>query len=469
LVIGGITALQDGVELTTERNKSNPSGPASALIPVPPRGWRRLFWIGPGFLWMVSAAGSGELLFTPRIGAIYGYSLLWALILAVLLKWFINREIGRYAVCTGNSILQGFASLPGPGNWAVWIIVLPQLLVAISAIAGMAGAAATALVLVLPGDIRIWMAASLLTSSSLVFLGRYSVVEKVAAITATSLALAAMAAALTVLPDARTVGVGLIPQLPPGIDYGEVLPWLGFMLSGAAGLMWYSYWVPAKGLGAAGADGSKVDPNQLAPGDKDSLKGWIGQMTLDNSIAVIGTLAITLAFLVLGAEILRPEGLVPEEKKVAGVLGRLLGDVWGPIGFWFMVVGVFVGFWDTILSDQDGHSRLLSDGTRILLRPFRITGRWLGEPHLRRAFLIFPATLLPLALYLAIGDPVGLLKLAGAIEAAHIPFVTVLVLYLNHRALPETLRPSPPVFLVTATAGIFFAAFTAVYLFGLFR
>ena len=42
---------------------------------------------------MVSAAGSGELLFTPRVGSLYGYTLLWALLLAVTFKWFINREI----------------------------------------------------------------------------------------------------------------------------------------------------------------------------------------------------------------------------------------------------------------------------------------------------------------------------------------------------------------------------------------
>ena len=71
-------------------------------------------WLGPGFLWMVSAAGSGELLFTPRIGAQYGYALLWALLAAVALKWFINREIGRYAVTTGAPVLEGFATLPGP-------------------------------------------------------------------------------------------------------------------------------------------------------------------------------------------------------------------------------------------------------------------------------------------------------------------------------------------------------------------
>ena len=42
-------------------------------IPEPPSRWRRFTAVGPGFLWMVSAAGFGELLFTPRLGALYGY------------------------------------------------------------------------------------------------------------------------------------------------------------------------------------------------------------------------------------------------------------------------------------------------------------------------------------------------------------------------------------------------------------
>jgi hypothetical protein len=109
-------------------------------IPQPPKGWQRFLWLGPSFLWMLSAAGSGELLFTPRIAALYGYSLLWALLAAVILKWFINREVGRFSVCTGATILEGFKQIPGPKNWAVWLILLPQVFVAISTVAGLAGA-----------------------------------------------------------------------------------------------------------------------------------------------------------------------------------------------------------------------------------------------------------------------------------------------------------------------------------------
>ncbi len=452
------------------RRPTERRGEASPGVAEPPRGWQRLVWLGPGFLWMVSAAGSGELLFTPRVGALYGYALLWALIAAVVLKWFINREIGRFAVCTGATLLDGFKQLPGPRHWALWLILVPQLLVAVSTIAGLAGSAATALALVLPGDVRLWMIAAVLASTTLVLWGRYQGVERAATALAVALALAALAAAVSVFPGPGPIAAGLLPQVPADVNYGEVLPWLGFMLSGAAGMMWYSYWVQAKGYGAAAVrrpTDQSLRPAELNTEDRGRLRGWLVQMTLDNTVAVVGTLLVTLAFLILGTELLRPQGLVPEEERVAEVLGQLLGGVWGPIGFWFMVLGVFIGFWDTVLSDQDGFGRLFANGTRILLRPVESSGRFADEAFWQRVYVVVLVTLLPIALYLLMGEPVGLLKLAGAIEAAHIPVVTGLTLYLNHRLLPADLRPSWPVFAATLLAGLFFAIFATVYVIGL--
>src|SRR5687767_1235781 len=78
----------NGTPLPVMRPASRPPADEDAShIPPPPVGRERLAWLGPGFLWMVSAAGSGELLFTPRVGALYGYTLLWALLAAVALKW----------------------------------------------------------------------------------------------------------------------------------------------------------------------------------------------------------------------------------------------------------------------------------------------------------------------------------------------------------------------------------------------
>ena len=428
----------------------------------PPKGLReKLKWLGPGFLWMVSAAGSGELLFTPRIGALYGYVLVWALIAAVLLKWFINREIGRYTVCTGKTIIDGFAELPGPKNWALYLILLPQLLVAVSTIAGLAGSSATALVLALPGDIRIWTILAILSSTALVLWGKFKGVEKAATILAITLGIAAVIAAVTVFPKGTALMAGLVPTVPSNIRYDEVFPWLGFMLSGAAGLIWYSYWIQAKGYGLRASENSKHV--RLNASQKQKLKKWIRQMTADTTVAVVGTLIITLSFLILGTELLKPHGLVPEENKVAEVLGNMLGQLWGPIGFWFMILAVFIGFWDTVLSDQDGFGRMFTGGTRMLLKNVKVKKKWLEEKFLNRIFVIGLVTVAPILLYLWMGEPVNLLKIAGAIEAGHIPVLVVLILYLNHKKLSPELKPSAFTFLLTAFAGLFFAFFAVVY------
>jgi hypothetical protein len=190
-------------------------------------------------------------------------------------------------------------------------------------------------------------------------------------------------------------------------------------------LIWYSYWVVAKGYGmpTQGLAGARAQLARLGGDDQRRLRGWVRQLTLDCTVAVAGTLVVTLAFLILGAELLQPRGLVPEEERVAEVLGRLLGDVFGPIGFWFMIVAVFVGFWDTVLSDQDGHSRTFGNRVRLLLEPLGLRGRWSDEGFLRRMFLVVVAVGAPIALCWVIGHPVGLLQVAGAIEAAHIPVV----------------------------------------------
>jgi Mn2+/Fe2+ NRAMP family transporter len=425
---------------------------APERVAAPPTGLTRLKWVGPGFLWMVSAAGSGELLFTPRVGALYGYALLWALLATVTLKWFINREMGRWAVCTGTPALEGFATL-GRGQWALWVILVPQLAVAVAGTAGLGGAAGTALAHVLPGEPKLWMAISTVTAGALVAWGRYKPIELLAKVWGVALAVLAVAAAVTVFSGGRAFLEGLLPQIPEDVDQGEVLPWVGFTLAGAAGLIWYSYWLPEKGYGArAGAE--------LKREDEPRLRGWLRQMTLDNTVAVVGALVVTVAFLVLGAELLGDRGGAPEEQKMSATLAEAIEGVFGRAGFWLMLSGLAVGFWSSTISNQDGHGRMFAHGTGLLLerRGVRIEQRWL-----RRGFVIGLLVLLPVAVYFWRGQPVGLLKLAGAIEAAHIPVVTGLVLYLNRKRLPEALRPSKLALGATALAGVFFAVFACVY------
>jgi hypothetical protein len=125
------------------------------------------------------------------------------------------------------------------------------------------------------------------------------------------------------------------------------------------------------------------------------------------------------------------------------------------------------GFFGTVLSNQDGLGRLLGNGMHLLLRSFGFQGRWTEEKFLKDAIVIGLVMLVPMGLFLLVGKPGGLLKLSGAIEAAHIPIVTGSMLYLNHRSLLPDLHPPWFAFTITVLAGLFFVAFVAIYLFRL--
>lgn len=57
----GSIKFQDAKGITT----TNQHRQEEQTVPKPPQGKERLKWLRPSFLWMLSAAGSGELLFTP--------------------------------------------------------------------------------------------------------------------------------------------------------------------------------------------------------------------------------------------------------------------------------------------------------------------------------------------------------------------------------------------------------------------
>ena len=67
------------------------------------------------------------MLFTPRVGARYGFELLWVALIIIFLMWVMIREVGRYPVVTGKTIFDGFRDLSGKSQWPIWLIFIPQL------------------------------------------------------------------------------------------------------------------------------------------------------------------------------------------------------------------------------------------------------------------------------------------------------------------------------------------------------
>ena len=96
------------------------------LPPAPEGGlayWKKA--VGPGLLLAGASIGAGEWLFGPAVTAQYGAALLWLAFLSIAGQLFINLEVIRYTLYSGEPIFVGFfRTRPGPRLWTAFYVIL---------------------------------------------------------------------------------------------------------------------------------------------------------------------------------------------------------------------------------------------------------------------------------------------------------------------------------------------------------
>src|SRR5688572_1130410 len=78
---------------------------------------RRL--IGPSVILVGVGVASGEYILYPYIASKAGLAFLWAAVVGVAIQFFINMEIERYTLATGQTAITGFQRL-----WKPWGLIL---------------------------------------------------------------------------------------------------------------------------------------------------------------------------------------------------------------------------------------------------------------------------------------------------------------------------------------------------------
>ena len=99
---------------------------------LPPLGYRDLpdpipVWrmIGPSVMLAGLALGSGEFIIWPYLTYKTGFVFFWACLLGVATQYFINMEITRWTLVTGESAITGFCRLSR--HWA-WVFLLLNII-----------------------------------------------------------------------------------------------------------------------------------------------------------------------------------------------------------------------------------------------------------------------------------------------------------------------------------------------------
>ncbi len=99
-------------------------------LPDPPRNYWRL--VGPGIVAGGVGLSSGEFVLWPFIASQVGLILLWGALVGVVTQFFLNMEVERYTLATGETAVTGFNRF-----WKHWGLVFAVLVVLREPVAGM--------------------------------------------------------------------------------------------------------------------------------------------------------------------------------------------------------------------------------------------------------------------------------------------------------------------------------------------
>jgi len=399
------------------------------LVSKPPRGLAILLLVGPSLIWVSEYIGSGEVIIATRTGAIFGVSVLWAVVAGIFLKYLIGMAGARYTVSTGEGMIDLFSRMPGPGNWAVWLIMIAQLAAAAVSIGSVASAAGVFLSRIIP--IKPFVSGWLVTLLALFisWKGEFRWLKITMSVLITIVITGVIYVAAHAAGDAGSLLQGLIPRYPllenwvieqhiSTNPWKEILPLLGWGAGGFASQVWYSYWVIGAGYGMAEKDsyGKSADLARLASTGRDDalkIKGWNRMVTVDATLAMIIGILATGGFLVAGAGILHPLRIVPDGPEVAVQLSNIFSRSWGEAGAFLFLLGGTAALISTQIGQLAGWPRLLSDTFRICLP--KIASRFSWKSTFR--FILVLLSLASMTIIYTLGyKPVALVKFAAVFE-----------------------------------------------------
>ena len=156
----------------------------SPALPRRAGGWLALF--GPGAIIASLTIGSGELVFSSRGGALFGYRLLGFFLLICVLKWALVFATARHLVLTGAHPFERWMELPGPRGWLPIVFLVLAVFsfpVWVGFHAGTVGTLLAALTGTQPalhgGSHYVWGVLVLVVMTSLVWTGGYARLERI--------------------------------------------------------------------------------------------------------------------------------------------------------------------------------------------------------------------------------------------------------------------------------------------------
>lgn len=421
------------------------------------------FWqmAGPGAILVGLSIGAGEIIIWPRLVAEFGAGMVWAAVLGVFLQMWINLEVGRWTVATGETVFTGFARI-----WTGFAPIFIALTV-FSWIApgwGRASGLALKALLVGPegfGSDTFWTVITFAGCALLLFGPKviYGSVEK-------SVELLVLIVTVGLIVVAFAVGTAdtWADLFAGAVNFGYKHPdvtvkqmFIAIVFAGAGGTanLFYTFYLRDKHIGMGARVPSMQNPlrgraekipttgYRYADTEENAnrFRYWFDYIKKDQMLFFWALNTVTMMLFIFGSlAVLHPQGIVPESGTLIWDEAQILGEVWGPAGRTiFLLVGLATLF-GTQLALIDGVSRSIADilSTSFTAAKKRDTSWWY--------VLVASVWMVAGCAITYVMEARGVTELGFLFNAAYIGGFAMavyvpLLLIINKKFLPASARP----------------------------
>jgi Mn2+/Fe2+ NRAMP family transporter len=401
----------------------------------------RLKKLGPGLLFAGAAIGVSHLVQSTRAGADFGWGLLWALLLVNLFKYPFFQFGPRYALATGESLLDGYYKLGKSYLWIYFFLNIATMFTIQTAVTIVTAGLASNL-FDIEADIIYWSIGVTAICYSILLIGRYQLLDKIIKAIVLILTISSILAVM-IASTKGNASLELTQVFPEGASLLFVIAFMGWMPAPMDISIWHSIWVLEK-------------KNDLK--NKLSLKEGL----FDFNVGYLTTVVLGICFVGLGALVMYGSGLEFSNKgnEFAGQLIDLytsnLGDAW----YGVIAIAALTTMISTSITTLDASPRAMSKTVQILFK------------QKNKDFYMLWITILAIGtclIFLFLLSEMGILvQIATVLSFITAPFYAI----LNYRLItskhtPIKDRPSQKIKILSLLGIIFLTGFTGVYLLSL--
>jgi len=363
--------------------------------------------IGPGIVIAATGVGAGDLIAASVSGARFGTTILWAAVVGAIIKYVINENLARWQLVTGTTLLEGWVQrLPRFVSVYFLLYLLLWSFIVAGALISATGLAAHAMLPAL--SVEVWGIAHSIAAVVIVWFGAYRHIERIMKLLIAIMFVVVIVCAAILLPSASELLAGIfLPSLPDG----SIVFVLGVIggVGGSVTVMSYGYWIREKQW--AGSE-------------------YIPQCRTDLALAYLLTGLFGLAVMIIAAGV-QPE-VVKGSRMILAVADHLETSV-GVYGKWLFLIGFWGAVFSSMIGVWDGVPYLFTDYIYASRKTVAETGttHYAKTPYYR-IYLLYLA--LPPMILLLVGKPVWIVVIYSVAGAFFMPFLAVLLIYMNNRA-----------------------------------